>query len=71
MADVKKNDIVQIIPKADELSMFNACLFIVDEVSDWGVVCYMINPNGSIIPYRADSGEFVVVGHATYLVEVS
>lgn len=69
--NVKLNDIIQIIPRdLDASAMFNACLFIVDEVGDWGVQCYMINPDGSIVPYRAANDEFVVVGHATYLVEV-
>lgn len=70
MADAQIGDIIQIIPK-DNDTPFGACLLIVSEVKSWGVICYLVMPGRhGIAPYRAEPGEFVIVGKAQYMVEI-
>lgn len=62
-------DVVQVNPASHQ--SFGGCFVIVEEVMGWGVVGFTIAPAGGApahCPFRAESGDFVRVGRAPYLV---
>lgn len=65
MGEIQKGDIIQ-MEMDDPNDAWGGCLFIVDEVRDWGVTCYAPSPQGTI-HYRAANGKFTKVGSAVWV----
>jgi hypothetical protein len=66
---VKVQDVIQLDP---EHSSWGCLLAIVDEVRDWGVICYAIHPESrgeppSCMFMRCRHEHYVVVGRAEWI----
>lgn len=67
VVNVKRGDIVQFNPEDPSTEIFGGCLFVVDEVKDWGVQCYCHVPGKGLAWYRAKYSQFRKVGVAYWV----
>lgn len=60
---VKERDAVQFVPDHE----WGGCIGVVKEVRPWGAIVYLPIPNRGVAFMRAQTGDFVVVGKAEFI----